>query len=61
VDRLGYDTVDAGSMTGSWRVRHGSPAYVVPYQTKADLAWSQDPGSPAPAAKIRAALTAAHR
>jgi len=56
LDSIGYDTVDAGSLAESWRQEPGSPAYGAPYGS-----FSDETGTPADAAKIRAALAAAHR
>jgi predicted dinucleotide-binding enzyme len=59
LDRLGYDTVDAGATTASWRVQEGSPAYVLPYLSDPRLPWPRDPGKPADAKEIRTALEGA--
>jgi 8-hydroxy-5-deazaflavin:NADPH oxidoreductase len=56
LDSIGYDTVDAGRLADSWRQEPGHPVYGPPYGTFDDPA-----GTPASAAKIRAALAAAHR
>lgn len=56
LDRLGYDTADAGTMSESWRIQEGSPAYVLPYLSDPRLPWPQDPGKPAAAKEIRTAL-----
>ena len=56
LDSIGYDAVDAGSLAQSWRQDSGSPAYGAPYGP-----FSDETGTPADAAKIRAALAAAHR
>jgi hypothetical protein len=56
LDPIGYDAVDAGSLAESWRQDSGSPAYGAPYGP-----YSDKTGTPADAAKIRAALAAAHR
>ncbi|MFC9679212.1 NADPH-dependent F420 reductase [Streptomyces sp. NPDC056948] len=56
LDRLGYDTVDAGTTAQSWRVQGGSPAYVLPYLADRRLPWPLDPGKPAGAKEIRTAL-----
>jgi predicted dinucleotide-binding enzyme len=56
LDSIGYDAVDAGSLAESWRQDSGSPAYGAPYGP-----FSDKTGTPADAAKIRAALAAAHR
>ena len=56
LDSIGYDAVDAGSLAESWRQDSGSPAYGAPYGP-----FSDQTGTPANVAKIRAALAAAHR
>jgi 8-hydroxy-5-deazaflavin:NADPH oxidoreductase len=56
LDSIGYDAVDAGSLAESWRQDSGSPAYGAPYGP-----YSDKTGTPADAAKIRAALAAARR
>jgi len=56
LDSIGYDVVDAGSLAESWRQDPGSPAYGAPYGP-----FSDETGTPADAARIRAALAAAHR
>ncbi|WP_371573299.1 NADPH-dependent F420 reductase [Streptomyces sp. NBC_01314] len=56
LDRLGYDTVDAGASTESWRIQDGSPAYVLPYLSNPRLPFFRDPGKPADAKEIRTAL-----
>lgn len=59
LDRLGYDTVDAGVTAESWRIQEGSPAYVLPYLSDPRLPWPRDPGKPADAKEIRTALNQA--
>ena len=56
LDRIGYDTVDVGTLSDSWRVEPGQPAYGAPYGSFDDPA-----GTPAPAATVRAAVGAARR
>ncbi|MGW7206602.1 NADPH-dependent F420 reductase [Streptomyces sp. NPDC054837] len=56
LDRLGYDTVDAGTTAQSRRVQDGSPAYALPYLSDPRLPWPRDPGKPADAQEIRTAL-----
>ncbi len=56
LDSIGYDAVDAGPVTESWRQEPGTPAYGAPYGP-----FSDEAGTPASAAKIHAALTGAHR
>ena len=54
LDSIGYDAVDAGPVADSWRQEPGTPAYGTPYGP-----FSDETGTPAPAAKIRSALAAA--
>jgi predicted dinucleotide-binding enzyme len=56
LDSIGYDTVDAGTLAGSWRQEPGTPAYGAPYGPFSDPA-----GTPASAETIRAALAEARR
>ena len=56
LDSIGYDAVDAGPVAESWRQEPGTPAYGAPYGP-----FSDETGTPDSAAKIRAALAAAHR
>ena len=56
LDSIGYNAVDVGSLAESWRQDSGSPAYGPPYGS-----FSDETGTPANVAKIRAALAAAHR
>ena len=56
LDSIGYDAVDAGPVTESWRQEPGTPAYGTPYGP-----FSDDAGTPASAAQLHAALVAAHR
>jgi 8-hydroxy-5-deazaflavin:NADPH oxidoreductase len=56
LDSIGYDAVDAGPVAESWRQEPGTPAYGAPYGS-----FSDQTGTPAGAAKIHAALTAARR
>ncbi|MFD8215487.1 NADPH-dependent F420 reductase [Streptomyces sp. NPDC059697] len=56
LDRLGYDTVDAGATAESWRIQEGSPAYVLPYLADPRQPFPQDPGKPADVNEIRTAL-----
>jgi predicted dinucleotide-binding enzyme len=61
LDRLGYDTVDAGATAESWRVQEGNPAYVLPYLADPRGSWPQDPGQPAGIKEVRTALQQARR
>ncbi|MBV1940437.1 NAD(P)-binding domain-containing protein [Streptomyces sp. BV286] len=56
LDRLGYDTVDVGATTESWRIQEGSPVYVLPYLSDPRLPFFQDPGKRAGTKEIRWAL-----
>jgi len=56
LDAIGYDTVDDGSLADSWRQEPGTPVYGAPYGP-----FSSKTGSPADAAKTRAALAQASR
>ena len=56
LDRIGYDTVDVGTLSDSWRFEPGQPAYGAPYGSFDDPA-----GTPAPATEVRAAVEAARR
>ena len=56
LDRIGYDSVEAGTLADSWRFEPGQPAYGPPYGS------FEDPiGTPASAQKVRAAIEAATR
>jgi 8-hydroxy-5-deazaflavin:NADPH oxidoreductase len=61
LDTLGYDAVDAGTLAESWRQEPGTPVYGTPYLTDPNAGLAEDPGHPADAEKIRAALAAAVR
>jgi hypothetical protein len=56
LDSIGYDAVDAGPIAESWRQEPGTPSYGTPYGP-----FSDEAGTPASAAKIRADLIGAHR
>jgi 8-hydroxy-5-deazaflavin:NADPH oxidoreductase len=56
LDSIGYDAVDAGSLADSWHQEPGTPVYGAVYGP-----FSDEAGTPAGAAKIHAALVAAHR
>jgi 8-hydroxy-5-deazaflavin:NADPH oxidoreductase len=56
LDSIGYDAVDAGPLTDSWRQEPGTPVYRSPYGSLSD-----ETGTSAGADKIRAALAAARR
>ncbi|WP_107658290.1 NADPH-dependent F420 reductase [Nocardia suismassiliense] len=57
LDVLGYDTVDAGPLSESWRFQPNTPAYTDAYATGVPF-WEKA-AAPADAAKIRALLAAA--
>ncbi len=61
LDALGYDAVDAGPLSESWRFEPGAPAYGLPYLKDQHSPLPEDPGQPASAAAIRQALAAAVR
>jgi hypothetical protein len=56
LDRIGYDAVDVGPLSESWRFEPDTPAYGLPYGDVQEPA-----GTPASAAKVRAAVDAATR
>lgn len=56
LDSIGYGTVDAGPLAGSWRQELGAPVFATPYGP-----FSDEKGRPAPEDTIRAALAAATR
>ena len=56
LDSIGYDAVDTGSLADSWRQEPGTPVYGSPYGP-----YSDEMGTPAGAARIRADLVGAHR
>jgi 8-hydroxy-5-deazaflavin:NADPH oxidoreductase len=56
LDAIGYDAVDAGPLTESWRQEPGTPVYGSPYGP-----FSDEMGTPVRAATIHAALVGAHR
>jgi 8-hydroxy-5-deazaflavin:NADPH oxidoreductase len=60
LDAIGYDTVDAGPLSESWRFEPGTPAYGPPYAGGADN-FFEAPGQPAGADTLREALAAAQR
>jgi hypothetical protein len=61
ISLLGYDCVDMGPLTESWRSQLGTPAFCAPYAvTKNDQYWNQ-PAAPASAAEIGAALASARK
>jgi predicted dinucleotide-binding enzyme len=58
---LGYDSVDMGPLTESWRSQVGTPAFCAPYAVTKDDHYRTQPAAPASAAEVRAALASARR
>jgi predicted dinucleotide-binding enzyme len=56
LDSIGYDAVDGGPLADSWRQEPGTPVYGSPYGP-----FSDEAGTPAGAARIRADLVGALR
>lgn len=64
IDRLGFDTVDAGTLGDSWRFEPESGAYTRVYLADPDVPVEhmlQSPAAPLPADELRAALEATPR
>ncbi|MEV5595864.1 NAD(P)-binding domain-containing protein [Streptomyces sp. NPDC052496] len=64
VDRLGYDTVDAGPLAASWRFEPGTTACTRLYAADPDAPYDRlpdVPGLPVPAEGLRTALAQARR
>jgi hypothetical protein len=64
LDSIGYDAVDAGGLSESWRFERDMPAYGVPYASKKAAPNAQgfpDEAEPAGAEVIRAGIAAARR
>ncbi|WP_269749654.1 NADPH-dependent F420 reductase [Nocardia fusca] len=64
VNTLGFDTVDAGTLTESWRFEPESGAYTPIYAADEDkfaVDYLADPGAPVPANRLRELLAASHR
>lgn len=59
IDALGYDTVDVGPLSESWRFQPDTPAYAEAYAGKPPF-WENGP-EPADGTKIRTLLAAARR
>jgi predicted dinucleotide-binding enzyme len=53
---LGYDSVDMGPLTESWRSQVGTPAFCAPYAVTKNDQYRNQPAAPASAAEVRAAL-----
>jgi predicted dinucleotide-binding enzyme len=58
---LGYDSVDMGPLSESWRSQVGAPAFCAPYAVTKDERYVNQPAAPASAAEIAAALASARR
>ena len=56
LDAIGYDTVEVGPLSESWRIEPGTPVYGTPYGP-----FDNPDGTPAAAADVRAAVAAARR
>ncbi|WP_229070147.1 NADPH-dependent F420 reductase [Actinoplanes sp. DH11] len=64
IHRLGYDTVDAGTLAQSWRFEPEAAAYTRLYLADQDTPGGrmmQAPAAPVPAAELKAALDRAER
>jgi predicted dinucleotide-binding enzyme len=68
LDALGYDAVDIGKLTESWRSQPGTPVYVQPYMSARPEGLSQEeayrwfletPGIPVPAGRVKDLIDAA--
>ncbi|WP_297618994.1 NADPH-dependent F420 reductase [Nocardia sp.] len=59
INALGYDAVDIGSASDSWRTHPDTPAYGAPYAAAAPF-WEND-AAPADAETVRKAVDAAER
>jgi 8-hydroxy-5-deazaflavin:NADPH oxidoreductase len=42
MDAIGYDSIDIGSLSESWRIEPGTPIYVWPYVPKIPEGWSEE-------------------
>jgi 8-hydroxy-5-deazaflavin:NADPH oxidoreductase len=58
---LGFDCVDMGPLSESWRSQVGTPVFCAPYAVTKDDRYLGQPAAPASAAEIRAALASADR
>lgn len=64
IDRLGFDTVDAGTPAESWRFEPESGAYTQIYLSDPEVPFermTQAPAAPVPADRLRALLESSHR
>ena len=66
IQALGFDVVDVGPLSESWRFEPETAAYVTPYLSKASSAKQRaaghaDPGQPLPVAGLVQLIAGAHR
>ena len=62
LDAIGYDAVDAGPLSESWRFERDMPAYGLLYFSKMPVPGEDWPdGAPVPASKVESALAAGKR
>jgi predicted dinucleotide-binding enzyme len=61
ISLLGYDSVDMGPLTESWRSQVGTPVFCAPYAVTKNDQYRNQPAAPASAAEIEAALASARR
>jgi 8-hydroxy-5-deazaflavin:NADPH oxidoreductase len=58
---LGYDSLDIGPLSESWRSQVGTPVFCAPYTATKDDQYRTQPAAPASAAEVRTALASARR
>jgi predicted dinucleotide-binding enzyme len=58
---LGYDCVDMGPLSESWRSQVGTPVFCAPYAVTKDDRYRTQPAAPASATEVGAALASARR
>jgi predicted dinucleotide-binding enzyme len=58
---LGYDFLDMGPLSESWRSQVGNPAFCAPYAVTKDDHYRGQPAAPASADEVRTALASARR
>jgi predicted dinucleotide-binding enzyme len=61
ISLLGYDCLDMGPLTESWRSQVGTPVFCAPYAATKDDRYRTQPPAPASTAEISAALALARR
>jgi 8-hydroxy-5-deazaflavin:NADPH oxidoreductase len=61
ISLLGYDCLDMGPLTESWRSQVGTPVFCAPYAVTKDDTYRTQPAAPASAAEISALLASAQR